>query len=89
VTEFRNIENLSFAPVDATGNGLGGSAAPYSATNPAYVAITVQELNVSQLDNTASPSHSVECSNGLATCTTPTSSYITAQDGVDLRNNSL
>jgi type II secretory pathway pseudopilin PulG len=89
VIEFKNVENVTFAPLDASGTLLGGSSAPYTAQNPAFVGITVQVLNVSQLDSSATPSHGVGCVRGVATCTTPTSAFITVQDGVDLRNNSL
>lgn len=79
VKEIANVESVSFAPVDASGNALGGSGPPYSATSPAYVGITVKVLDVSQLDGTASPSNAVQ---GV-------SNWITVQGGVDLRNNSL
>jgi prepilin-type N-terminal cleavage/methylation domain-containing protein len=79
VKEIANVESVSFAPVDASGNSLGGSGPSYDASNPAYVGITVKVLDVSQLDNTASPSHSVP---GV-------SNWITVQGGVDLRNNSI
>jgi prepilin-type N-terminal cleavage/methylation domain-containing protein len=79
VKELSNVESVSFAPVDASGNALGGSTSPYSATNPAYVGLTVKVLDVSQLDNAVSPSRPAP---GV-------SNWITLQDGVDLRNNSL
>jgi hypothetical protein len=79
VAEIRNVESLSFSPLDAGGNRLGGSSAPYSATSPAYVGITLKVLDVSQLDGSAQPSHHVP---GVR-------NYITVQDGVDLLNNSL
>ena len=79
VKEIANVEVLSFSALDESGNTLGGAGPSYSATNPAYVGITVQVLDVSQLDNTSSPSHAV----------TGVSNWITAHDGVDLRNNSL
>ncbi|MDQ6608090.1 MAG: type II secretion system GspH family protein [Actinomycetota bacterium] len=72
-----NVVGVSFSPVDSGGVALGGSSAPYSATNPAYVGITVKVLDVSQLDTSAS--HGV----------TGISNPITLQAGVDLRNNSL
>jgi type II secretory pathway pseudopilin PulG len=74
-----NVEGVSFSAVDESGNSLGGSGPTYTATNPAYVGITLQVLNVSQLDNGSSPSHAVM----------GTSNWITVRDGVDLRNNSL
>ncbi len=72
-----NVVSVSFSPVDSGGAPLGGGATPYSATNPAYVGITVKVLDVSQLDGSAS--HSV----------TGIYNPITLQAGVDLRNNSL
>ena len=78
VKEIANVESVSFAPVDAGGNSLGGSGPTYSATSPAYVGITMKVLDVSQLDGTASPSHAVQ---GV-------SNWITVQGGVDLWNNS-
>ena len=79
VKQIANVEAVSFAPVDASGNSLVGSGPPYSASNPAYVGITMKVLDVSQLDSTASPSNAVQ---GV-------SNWITVQGGVDLRNNSI
>jgi prepilin-type N-terminal cleavage/methylation domain-containing protein len=78
VKEISNVEGVSFSPLDANGNPLGGAGPSYSATNPAYVGITLQVLDVSQLDNTPSPSHVVR---GI-------SNWITVRDGVALRGNS-
>jgi hypothetical protein len=79
VKQISNVENVSFSALDASGNVLGGGSSPFSATNPAYVGITVKVLDVSQLDSTSAPSHAVA---GV-------SNWITVADGVDLRNNSL
>jgi type II secretory pathway pseudopilin PulG len=78
VKEISNVEGVSFSPVDANGTALGGTGPSYSATNPAYVGVTLQVLNVSQLDNTSSPSYSA-ISGG---------NWITVRDGVALRGNS-
>jgi hypothetical protein len=63
--------------VDSSGSSLGGSTSPYSASNPAYVAISVKVMDTSQLDGAGT--HAV----------TGISSPITLQAGVDLLNNSL
>jgi hypothetical protein len=78
VEEISNVEGVSFSPLDASGNTLGGAGPSYSATSPASVGITLQVLDVSQLDNTSSPSHVV----------TGVSNWITVRDGVALRGNS-
>jgi prepilin-type N-terminal cleavage/methylation domain-containing protein len=75
IVELSNVEEIKFRPVDSAGNTLGGSTSPYTATNPAYVAITFKVLDVSQLD--PSGAHAVD---GI---TNP----ITLQDGVDLLGN--
>jgi type II secretory pathway pseudopilin PulG len=79
VTLMSNVENITFAPVDGTGSTLGGSGPSYTASNPAYVGITVMVLDTSQLDHSSSPSHAVPGINN----------WLTVQDGIDLRNNSL
>lgn len=79
VSEIGNVENVSFAAVDSSGNKLGGTSAPYTASNPAYVGITIKVLDLSQLDNTRPASHAVPGINN----------WLTLQDGIDLRNNSL
>jgi prepilin-type N-terminal cleavage/methylation domain-containing protein len=45
VLEVRNVDSLSFAPVDDAGNALASAA-----TNPSYVGITLQVQGTSQLD---------------------------------------
>lgn len=84
VTELSNVESLSFSPLDTSGNSLGGSSSPYSATDSssdpiAYVGITIQVLDLSQLDHTSAPSHAVP---GV-------SNAITVRDGVSLRDNAI
>ena len=77
VVEMKNVESIVFSPLDSSGNTLGGSGPSYTAANPAYVGITAQVLDVSQLD--ASRSHAVQ---GI-------SHPITLQAGVDLLNNTI
>jgi hypothetical protein len=77
VKEISNVENVGFAPVSSSGATLGGASAPYTATNPAYVGITVSVLDLSQFDRTAS--HAVRGINN----------WVTLQAGVNLRNNTL
>jgi Tfp pilus assembly protein PilW len=84
VKEIANVVSLAFAPRDSLGTLLGGASSPYSATDAtsdpiAYVGITVQVLDISQLDNTSSPSHAVAGVNNA----------ITVTDGVGLRNNAI
>lgn len=79
IPEIRNVESVSFAPIDSSGNVLGGASSPYTASNPAYVTVTVKVLAVSQLDATATPSHVVS---GIQ-------NWLTLQGGVDLRSNTL
>jgi prepilin-type N-terminal cleavage/methylation domain-containing protein len=79
VTLMTGVENVTFAPLDGTGSALGGSGPSYAATNPAYVGITVKVLDTSQLDHSSSPSQPVPGINN----------WLTLQDGIDLRNNSL
>ena len=71
------VTAVNFSPWIQEWLTLGGSTSPYSATNPAYVGISVKVLDTSQLDGSAS--HAVS---GIA-------SPITLQAGVDLLNNSL
>jgi Tfp pilus assembly protein PilW len=75
VTELSNVLSVKFAPVDSAGNSLGGSSSPYTATNPAYVAITFSVLDVSQLDR------------GGTNAVHGVSNPITLQDGVELLSN--
>jgi hypothetical protein len=77
VTEITNVQSVTFAPVDTSGNALGGGGPTYTASNPAYVGITLKVADISQLDRTGT--HTV------AGVTNP----VTLQDGIDLRNNSL
>ncbi|MHB8658515.1 MAG: PulJ/GspJ family protein [Solirubrobacteraceae bacterium] len=77
VRELIGVQGVTFSPVDASGHQLGGSTAPYTAQNPAYVAITVKVQDTSQSDPSASA--------GVSGVGNP----LILQDGVDLRNNSL
>jgi hypothetical protein len=79
VIEIRNVADLALTATDATGDQLGGTGPLYTATDPAFVGITLKVLDLSQLDSTATPSHGVSGINNP----------ITVEDGVEIRNNSL
>jgi prepilin-type N-terminal cleavage/methylation domain-containing protein len=81
-----NVESIAFAVKDATGNSV---ASDQTSPAPAFAGITLSVLNVSQLDNSSTPSHSLDCIRGASSCVTPSTHYVTVQDGVDLRANSL
>jgi prepilin-type N-terminal cleavage/methylation domain-containing protein len=77
VSEIIALTGVTFSPIDGSGNALGGASSPYSATNPAYVGITVSVLPVSQNPG------------GQSTRVTSDSTPITLQDGVTLLNNAI
>jgi Tfp pilus assembly protein PilW len=86
LTEIANVESLVFAPVGTSGTALASG----SATQAAYVGITLQVLDTSQLDTTRShQALQVRKCSGVITTNCYTLNSITVEDGVDLRGNSL
>jgi prepilin-type N-terminal cleavage/methylation domain-containing protein len=72
--EMTGIESAAFAPVSSTGAAMAGGSLPWSASNPAYIGITLDVEVASQIGTTETAT--------VRGLTTP----IVVKAGVDLRN---